>query len=266
MQDILKKIEIWKREDTARRKEDVPLSILKMISGYSGECISLYDKLKDANEPCIITEFKRKSPSKGDINLKGNPVEICKSYETAGATAISVLTDQEFFGAETTDFSKVRAVVDLPLLRKDFILEEYQVHETKAMGADVILLIAAMLSPKEVDMLAELARKLGMDVLLELHSENEIDHISRHVNILGVNNRNLKNFDVDLKHSQDFAGKLPKNIPTIAESGLSGYQDVVNLYKSGFKGFLMGEYFMKSDNPGKKCRQLIDKITRRDGA
>ncbi len=260
MQDILKKIEVWKKEDTARRKKNVPLSILKMMSGYSGECISLYDKLKSAKEPCIISEFKRKSPSKGAINLSANPVEICTSYQEAGATAISVLTDQEFFGAEPTDFSKVRAVVDLPLLRKDFILDEYQVHETKAMGADVILLIAAMLSPQKVEKLSNLARKLGLDVLLELHSEDETDHICQHINILGINNRNLKNFNVDLKHSQDFAEKLPKNIPTIAESGLSGYQDVVALQKSGFKGFLMGEYFMKSKNPGKKCHELIKNI------
>jgi len=244
MQDVLKKIVTWKRQETAHRKENVPMSILKMMSYYSVECMSLSEMLKNVIVPGIISEFKRKSPSKGDIKLLGNPVEICTSYEKAGAAAISVLTDQEFFGAEPTDFSKVRAVVDLPLLRKDFILEEYQVHETKAMGADVMLLIAAMLSPGEVEKLALLARKLGLDVLLELHSENEIDHICKHVNILGINNRNLKNFNVDLKHSQDFAGKLPKDIPTIAESGLSGYQDVVDLYKAGFKGFLMGEYFM----------------------
>lgn len=253
MQDILRKIEVWKRKDTARRKADVPLSILKLMSGYSLECQSFSEQLKNAKGPSIISEFKRKSPSKGDINLNADPVLVCKAYQEAGASAVSVLTDQEFFGAHPSDFSKVRAVVDLPILRKDFILEEYQVHETKAMGADIMLLIAAMLSPEEVRKLASLGRELGMDVLLELHSEDEINRICEHVNILGVNNRNLKNFDVDLKHSQDFAGKLPKDIPTIAESGLNGYQDVERLYKSGFKGFLMGEYFMKSDDPGKSA-------------
>lgn len=261
MEDILKKIEAWKKVETAERKRNIPLEALKNQPEYQRVCISLSDKLKVMKTPQFIAEFKRQSPSKGIIKRAADPVKICQSYQDSGASAVSVLTDEKFFGALSSDFKRVRKVISLPLLRKDFILEEYQVFETKAMGADIILLIAAMLSPVQVSRLAGLARKLGMDVLLELHTEDELDRMCADISIIGVNNRNLRNFEVRLDHTKDFALKLPKGIPAIAESGLDNHEAVARLFLAGFKGFLIGEYFMKSEDPGRQCKELIEGLT-----
>lgn len=259
MEDILRRIEIWKEEETAGRKKAVPLELLKEKPGYKRICISLSEKLKVMSNPQFIAEFKRQSPSKGMIRKAADPVKICKSYQEAGAAGISVLTDEKFFGALPADFERAREVIGLPMLRKDFILEEYQVHETKAMGADVMLLIASLLSPGKVIQLASLARHLGMDVLLELHSEDETDRICREVSIIGVNNRNLRNFEVRLDRTKEFALKLPREIPSIAESGLDDHESVARLFLAGFKGFLIGEYFMRSDDPGARCNEFINR-------
>ena len=260
MLDMLNKIATWKKLETTGRKGNIPLEFLKDQVGYHAPCFSLSDKLRSSAGPQVIAEFKRRSPSKGIIRASANPVDICTGYQLAGAAAISVLTDEKFFGAHPEDFLKVRKEIDLPILRKDFILEEYQVHESKAMGADIILLIAALLNPAEVMELGFLAEDLGMDVLLELHTEEELDCLCKPVSLLGVNNRNLKTFKVDLAHSINLARQLPEGIPAIAESGLSDPARIIELHRAGFKGFLIGEFFMRSEDPGMKCKELIENI------
>ncbi len=260
MLDILRKIAAWKKKETSIRKVDFPLELLKNQARYHSSCYCLSDMLRSSIGPQIIAEFKRKSPSKGIIREPADPVQICIGYQKAGAVALSVLTDEAFFGAHPNDFSKVRNELDLPILRKDFILEEYQVHKSKAMGADIILLIAALLSPKEVLKLGTLARDLGMDVLLELHSEEEMDRLCEPVSLIGVNNRNLDTFEVDTENSKRLASFLPPDIPKIAESGLSGSSQIIDLFKSGFSGFLIGETYMKSPDPGNKCLETINEI------
>ncbi len=257
MLDILQKIAQWKVQETASRKLQFPLDFLQNQALYHTPCVTLSEKLKNSNTPQIIAEFKRKSPSKGLIREFADPVNITQAYEIAGAAAISVLTDQNFFGAYEDDFSRSRKSLLLPMLRKEFILEKYQIHESKSMGADIILLIASLLSRNEVMEMGSLARELGMDVLLELHEEEELDRICEPVSIIGVNNRNLKTFEVDLQHSIGLSKQLPAEIPTVAESGISHPSDVQELFRCGFKGFLIGETFMKTGDPGQNCREMI---------
>lgn len=257
MSDILYRIASWKSTETASRKKDYPLEVLQDLELYHADCFSLANTLKDSLTPQIIAEFKRQSPSKGIIRRYADPVAITMGYQLAGAAAVSVLTDEKFFGAYKNDFSTARAGLSLPMLRKDFILEEYQVHETKSMGADIILLIAALLKPQEVLELASLAKNLGMEVLLELHGEDELDRICEPVSYIGVNNRNLKTFEVNLEHSKILARQLPDEIPTIAESGISAPENISELFKAGFKGFLIGESFMKTGDPGQNCNKMI---------
>ncbi len=259
MLDILLKIKAHKALEVDLLKDQIPVETLKNFLSYDKPCNSLAQKLSVANEPQIIAEFKRKSPSKGIISNNADPVRIASAYEESGAVAISVLTDVSFFGAHKDDFNLVRSTVDVPILRKDFIIDEYQVYETKAMGADILLLIAAILSPAEIAKLSKLARSVGLEVLLELHDEREVDSICDSVSMIGVNNRNLRSFQVDTHQSELLVKKLPKGIPLIAESGLSDVQEILNLYNSGFSGFLIGETFMKTDNPGKTCSELISR-------
>jgi indole-3-glycerol phosphate synthase len=209
----------------------------------------------------IIAEFKRKSPSKGWIHPDAEAAVVCSAYESSGASGISVLTDEDFFGGTTQDLSLVREGVQLPLLRKDFILDEYQLYQSKALGADLILLIAAALTPARTRSLAAKARQLGLEVLLEIHSLNELDHINEHIDILGVNNRRLQSFETDLQLSFELAGYLPEQVLKISESGLSAPADVLALRQAGYKGFLMGEAFMKTADPGKALSDFIKQLS-----
>lgn len=257
MSDILHRIASWKISETNSRKKDSPLELLQDQALYHAECFSLANTLKNSLTPQIIAEFKRQSPSKGIIRQNADPIAVTMGYQLAGAAAVSVLSDEKFFGAHKNDFSSVRAGLSLPLLRKDFILEEYQVHETKSMGADIILLIAALLKPQEVLELASLAENLGMEVLLEIHGEDELDRVCEPVSYIGVNNRNLKTFDVNLEQSKILARQLPDEIPTIAESGISAPENIYELFQAGFKGFLIGEAFMKTGDPAQNCNEMI---------
>ncbi|MDD3431838.1 MAG: indole-3-glycerol phosphate synthase TrpC, partial [Bacteroidales bacterium] len=170
-------------------------------------------------------------------------------------------TDEHFFGGSTQDLSLARESVQRPLLRKDFILDEYQLYQSKALGADLILLIAAALIPAKTKLLAAKARQLGLEVLLEIHSLKELDHINEYVDILGVNNRKLQSFETDLQLSFQVAGYLPEQVTKISESGLSAPADVLALRQTGYKGFLMGEAFMKTDNPGKALADFIKQLS-----
>jgi indole-3-glycerol phosphate synthase len=209
----------------------------------------------------IIAEYKRKSPSRGIINEKHSVNEVTKGYSEAGAAAISVLTDYLYFGGRSEDLHCARVLNTCPILRKDFILEEYQLYESKAIGADIILLIAACLTPLKSKKLAHTAHLLGLEVLLEIHMEKEMDHLNEYVDFVGVNNRNLKDFSVDINTSIQLARKIPVSISKISESGLNSADSIATLYYEGFQGFLMGEAFMSKDNPGIECKKLIKSIS-----
>jgi len=222
---------------------------------------SLVESLLAPGSTGIIAEFKRKSPSKGWFKTKELEVEpVVKAYNTLGAAGISVLTDEEFFGGDLDDLIQTKVVSDIPVLRKDFIVDPWQIAEAKAFGADVILLIAACLGVAEVKSLAAYARSIGLEVLLEIHKEEELAHICDEVDMVGVNNRNLKTFEVDINISLELIDKIPASKPAVAESGISNVETIVTLKQAGFKGFLIGETFMKEPHPGKAFEEFVSNL------
>ena len=256
---ILDKIIERKKQEVADSKSEISINQLKDSEFFGRQTFSLKETLKSKSG--IITEFKRQSPSKGIINDKVSPQEVVSQYEKFGASALSILTDKDFFGGCFEDILSVRNHINIPILRKDFMIDEYQFYEAKSIGADVILLIASCLSPTQVLEFTELAHQLNLEVLLEIHSEEELIHINKNVDFVGINNRNLKDFKVDLQHSVNLKNQLPEDILSIAESGIYNEQDFGFLREKGFDGFLMGEYFMKEDNPGKKFGEFISNVT-----
>lgn len=216
-------------------------------------------EMLSTKEPGIIAEFKRRSPSKGVINDKANVIEVVRGYADQGAVAVSILTDR-FFDGSLDDFIKVTPGASVPLLRKDFIIDEYQVHQSFGYGASIILLIAAILSPEEVRKFSQVAHELGMEVLLELHDEHELGHICDEVDIVGVNNRNLKTFEVNIDRSLKMAEKIPGNKIKIAESGIDSVDDIVIFRENGFKGFLIGELFMKEKDPAIALAEFVNAL------
>lgn len=254
--DILDKIIAQKRIELRYYKEAVSLEQLesRIYDGLPKR--SLKRSLAGAQIP-IIAEFKRKSPSKGFIKENAKVSDIIPGYTQGGAAGISVLTDEKFFGGSVSDLKQARQLTDLPILRKDFTIDEYQLYVAKAIGADAILLIAAVLTPGQVLNLARRSKELKLEVLLELHDESELDHINEYVDIVGINNRNLKTFSVDLDASVKLANKLPKEFLRISESGISAPETVMQLSKAGFQGFLMGENFMKTEEPGQALSDFI---------
>ncbi|MET0466195.1 MAG: indole-3-glycerol phosphate synthase TrpC, partial [Chitinophagaceae bacterium] len=219
---------------------------------------SLVKNLQTEGSTGIIAEFKRKSPSKGWFKTKELEVEpVVRAYNDLGAAGISVLTDEEFFGGDLDDLIQAKVISDIPVLRKDFMIDPWQIAEAKAFGADVILLIAACLSPAEVKSMAGYAKSIGLEVLLEIHNEEELDHICDEVDMVGVNNRNLKTFEVDINISLGLINKIPTSKPAVAESGISNVETIVTLRQAGFKGFLIGETFMKEEHPGKAFEGFV---------
>lgn len=253
--NILDKIIERKKQEIAEAKSRIHLEKLKDSAFFGRPTFSLKETIKTKSG--IIAEFKRQSPSKGIINDKVLPLEVVSQYEKFGASAVSILTDEDFFGGSFDDILSVRNHLHIPILRKDFIIDEYQFYEAKSIGADVILLIAACLSPIQVSEFTELAHYLNLEVLLEIHSEEELKHINNNVDFVGINNRNLKDFKVDLQHSVNLKNQLPKDILSVAESGIYNEEDFRFLKEQGFDGFLMGEYFMKSENPGEKFETFV---------
>lgn len=259
--DILTAIINQKIKEIEVNKNKRPAILLESSDFYKRETISLKNKILQKASPFIIAEFKRKSPSKGLIHPEAQAEIVTKGYENAGASAVSILTDQPFFGGTAEDLMSARKKIQLPILRKDFILDAYQITETKAMGADLLLLIAACLQPAQVRELAAFAKELGLEVLLELHSEEEIEpYLNENIDFVGVNNRNLKNFEVSLAHSEKMAKQIPDQFIKIAESGLKSVQEVTYLYRKGFQGFLMGEHFMKANDPGEACVEFVEAL------
>ena len=208
----------------------------------------------------IIAEFKRRSPSKGWIKESGRPEVIPPSYERAGAAALSILTDEPYFGGSNDYLRTARSLVSLPILRKDFIVDEYQVFEAKEMGADAVLLIAACLGREELRTLAHTARNLGLETLLEIHGESELDYIGQDVSVVGVNNRDLHVFHTDVQTSVDLAPKIGAEFVKISESGIKSAGDIRMLRMCGYSGFLMGERFMCEVDPGKALAEFIAEI------
>lgn len=257
--NILDKIIAHKREEVEIRKMMVSEEQLKQSVFFSRQGFSLKQNLLEGNSTGIIAEFKRKSPSKGYINKEADVNAITSAYTEFGASGLSVLTDHEFFGGSTEDLVQARKN-DIPILRKDFIIDRYQVLATKAMGADVILLIAACLSPSEVEDLAVFAKKTGLEVLLELHEEEELGHICDAVDMVGINNRNLKTFQVNIQQSLKLGKRLPPDKVKIAESGIDSVQ-TINVFKdAGFKGFLIGENFMRMPDPGLAFKKFTEDL------
>jgi len=257
--NILDKIIEHKKEEVARNKQFLSAEQLMQKPHFKRSVFSLKEFLLDETKTGIIAEFKRRSPSKGIINNSADVVEVTKAYTENWASCLSVLTDTHFFGGSADDLRKAR-VNDIPILRKDFIVDKYQLLEARAMGADVILLIAACLTPKEVKDLATFAKYLNLEVLLEIHNEAELEHICDAVDLVGVNNRNLKTFTVDINRSIELSKQIPLDKVKIAESGISNIETIKRFKEAGFKGFLMGENFMKEKNPGEVFKQFVQQL------
>ena len=257
--DILQKIITYKKEEIEVRKLLVPAEELKYSEYFDREGLSLKQNLLSENSTGIIAEFKRKSPSKGFINQHADVVQVTKDYAAYGASGLSVLTDHHFFGGNTEDLVKAR-INNIPILRKDFIIDPYQILAAKAMGADVILLIAACLQVNEVKDLAAYAKEIGLEILLELHDENELRHICNDVDMVGINNRNLKTFAVDINRSLQLSTLIPADKIKIAESGIDNTETIKRFKKAGYKGFLIGETFMKTQNPGQAFKKFVTEI------
>lgn len=259
--NILNKIIVDKRREVILKESLIPIQQLEQSVLFEKATFSLSEKLKNSTSG-IIAEHKRRSPSLGEINYNLSVEEVVKGYENAGACGISVLTDGKYFGGSLDDLLLARATVNLPLLRKEFIVSEYQIIEAKAFGADAILLIAAVLTRNEIKTFSELAQSLQLEVLLEVHDEEELNQsIMPSLNLIGVNNRNLKNFEVDLNISKDLANKIPSEFVKISESGIKSTTSIKELQKYGYQGFLIGETFMKSNEPGENLKQFINQLT-----
>lgn len=258
---ILDRIIESKKVEVAASKLSMPISVLEKAPAFSRKCLSMKQSLLNSDSG-IISEFKRKSPSLGWINEDADVVEVTSGYSAAGASGISILTDMEFFGGSPFDIIASRPFVSCPILRKDFVIDEYQLYEAKAIGADVVLLIAAALTVEQTLELARKAHELGLEVLLEVHNAVEIDHANDFVDMLGVNNRNLKTFEQSIQTSFDLAALIPDQFVKVSESGISKVETVKELRKAGFRGFLMGENFMKEENPAEGLGKFIKQINK----
>jgi len=253
---ILDKIIESKKVEVAESKHQLSISDLEKAPAFSRKCLSMKQSLLNS-ESGIISEFKRKSPSLGWIHEDADVVEVTAGYSAAGASGISILTDLQYFGGTPLDLMAARPFIGCPVLRKDFVIDEYQLYEAKAMGADVVLLIAAALTVEKTFELARKAHELGLEVLLEVHNAEEIGHANDFVDMLGVNNRNLKTFEQSIQTSFDLAALIPDKFVKVSESGISKTETVKELRKVGYRGFLMGENFMKEENPAEALVRFI---------
>ena len=258
--NILDKIILDKKREVELKKSLIPVSQLENSVLFDSRTVSL-SKILRSSQTGIIAEHKRRSPSKSEINYNFTVEEVVKGYESAGVCGISVLTDGKYFGGSLDDLLLARASVNVPLLRKEFIVDEYQILEAKAHGADLILLIAAVLTREEIKQLSEFAESLGLEVLLEVHNLDELrKSIMPSLNMIGVNNRNLKTFEVSLDFSKTLASEIPNEFVKVSESGISSIEAINELKPYGYKGFLIGENFMKTDNAGASAKEFISKL------
>lgn len=260
MKDILSEIIANKRFEVDLQKQSISLEQLQNSLETTVKQRSLKEALKSSSSG-IIAEFKRRSPSKGWINRKAQAEDIVPGYANAGASAVSILTDEKFFGGNLKDIKDTRPLIDIPILRKDFIVDEYQLYQAKIIGADAVLLIAAALKKEELHALAAKAHELGLEVLLEIHSVEELKYINANMDVIGINNRNLGTFFTDVENSFRLAEQLPSDAVLVSESGISDPATVKRLQKAGFKGFLIGENFMKTDNPELALKSFIEDLS-----
>jgi indole-3-glycerol phosphate synthase len=258
--NILETIVEKKKKEVADNKRKKSIADLEQQSFFKNKTLSFKDSLLRKDKTGIIAEFKRKSPSKGIINGTSTVAEVTSDYINFGASAISILTDEEFFGGSLNDLAEVSAH-EVPILRKEFIVDEYQVIESKAYGADIILLIAACLSEEEVKRFSRLAKSIGLNTLLEIHNEQELAHICDEIDVVGINNRDLKTFKVDINHSIELCKKIPSDKIKISESGIDEVKTIRVLKENGFSGFLIGEKFMKEKNPGKAFEEFVKQLS-----
>ncbi len=257
---ILDNIVLDKRKEVDLQKSQVSISDLEQIAFFENPTVSLVERLR-LSDSGIIAEHKRQSPSKSVINDQLNVEDVAVGYENAGVCGMSVLTDKNYFGGSIDDLDIARSHCNLPLLRKEFIIDEYQIIEAKAHGADVILLIAAILSKAEIKTFSELAQSLNLNVLLEVHNEEELHKsIMPSLDMLGVNNRNLKTFEVNLETSKTLSSHIPDEFVKVSESGISSVDAIKELIPYGYQGFLIGENFMKTNNPGESAATFIKSL------
>lgn len=258
---ILDQIIADKKVEVEQRKSLYPVKLLEQSTYFSGKAVSLKKYIRREDKVGIIAEFKRQSPSKGIINSSAKVEKTTIGYMQAGASGLSVLTDSKYFGGKNEDLITARSFNFCPILRKDFIVDEYQIIEAKSIGADVILLIAAALTPEQVKSLGAFAQSLGLEVLLEVHNKEELESsLNPHIDLLGVNNRNLSTFETSIQTSKDLAELIPNDFVKVSESGINDPAVVVDLMNHGFEGFLIGEYFMQKGSPEKACRDFVKQI------
>jgi indole-3-glycerol phosphate synthase len=263
MSTILDTIVAHKRQEIAARRELVPVKLLETSLYFQSQPLSLRQYLTRPDGSGLIAEFKRKSPSKGWINRYAPVERTTLGYMQAGAAALSILTDTEFFGGKNEDLTTARRFNFCPILRKDFVVDEYQILEAKSIGADAVLLIAAVLTPQEITALGTLARSLGLEVLLEVHDADELARSANAdaVDLIGVNNRNLHDFSLSLDTSLALAELIPADFVKVSESGISTAQAIGQLREAGYQGFLLGEAFMRHARPERACATLVQEIT-----
>lgn len=262
---ILDQIIAQKRIEVAQRKETVQVSELEQMPHFKRHCLSARDAVQSLRSTGIIAEFKRKSPSKGIINDWAEVAPTTQGYVQAGAAVLSVLTDEPFFGGTPADLQAAReANPSTPILRKDFIIDRYQLLEAKAWGADLVLLIASCLTPDEIAQLSAQAHDLSLQVLLEVHDEEELDRsLNADIDLVGVNNRNLKTFTTSIDTSLRLVERIPDSFAKITESGLHDAETMFQLFRAGFDGFLIGEAFMKTNDPAAALQTIVTDFTAR---
>jgi indole-3-glycerol phosphate synthase len=258
--NILDQILADKKIEVAEKKNKFPCKLLEKELLFSRETYSLKESLLNKDRTGIIAEFKRKSPSKGIFNSIAEPEVITKLYADCGASGLSVLTDEKYFAGNNRDLKAAREANSIPILRKDFVIDEYQIVEAKAIGADVILLIAECLTKELINQLAAFAKSLGLEILLEVHSAEQLDKLCDAVDMVGVNNRDLTTFTVDINQSLELSKLIPDNFLKVAESGISQPQTIKTLKQAGFHGFLIGERFMKEKDPGIAFKQFVENL------
>jgi len=262
---ILDQIISEKYLEVEERKVHYPASILEKSKFFREKPGSLKDALLSEGSSGIIAEFKRRSPSKGFINEFASAGEVCAGYSLAGSSAISVLTDHEFFGGSMDDMAEVRRFVNCPVLCKDFIIDEYQIIEARSYGADAVLLISDLHAAGKLDKLYRFALSLGMEALIEIHNKEYLQSIPQDANIVGINSRNLASFNVSLSHACELVNLLPGSVVKVAESGIKSADDYFIMKNAGFHAFLIGEYFMSSANPAHTCKAFIENIRQEPG-
>lgn len=261
MKSILDEILEHKRREVAERRELIPVATLEKAPYFARATVSFSTELRRLDKVGIIAEIKRKSPSKGILNADISVEALAAGYESAGASALSVLTDTPFFSGTNEDLLAARASSSCPILRKDFVIDEYQLIEAKSIGADAILLIAAALSPEEVRTFAATAGRLGLESLLEVHSEEELrSHGCDEVHAIGVNSRDLRTFTVDIGIAERLVNRIPSGVVPVAESGINDAASLIRLKNVGYRGFLIGEAFMRHSRPEDRCRALIKDV------